>query len=163
MLGLIVAVAHNNVIGNKGSIPWRIKGEQRRFKELTTGNIVIMGRRSFQEIGHPLPNRKTILISNTFTYEDENCTTVGSLTEALKLAGDKTAYIAGGARLYEEALAYADKLYITRVELEVEGDTYFPAFNEDEFKLSSEEHIDGEIPYTYCIYDRISGGKNESR
>lgn len=157
MLSMIVAISRNYVIGNKGQIPWRIKGEQKRFKELTTGNTIIMGRRSFQEIGHPLPNRKTILISSTFSCEEENCTTVKSLREALELAKpqENEVYIAGGARVYEEALPYADRLYVTHIELDIEGDTYFPRFDLSEFKKVSEEKVEGEIPYTYTVYDRI--------
>ena len=78
MIGLIVAYTRNRVIGNKGQIPWRIKGEQRRFRELTTGNVVIMGRKSYEEIGRPLPNRFNIIVSRTEKYEDENLITVPS-------------------------------------------------------------------------------------
>ncbi len=87
MIALIAAYSKNHVIGNQGRIPWKIKGEQKRFKELTTGNIVIMGRRSYEEIGKPLPNRTTIVISKTQKYEGENCFTCESLAEALELSG----------------------------------------------------------------------------
>ena len=89
MIALIAAFAKNQVIGNKGYIPWKIKGEQKRFKELTTGNIVIMGRRSYEEIGKPLSNRTTIVVSNTKNFDGENCLTARSLAEAIKLAGNK--------------------------------------------------------------------------
>lgn len=154
MISIIVAMSKNNVIGNQGVIPWRIKGEQKRFKELTTGNTVIMGKRSFDEIGRPLPNRKTIVISSTVNYEYENCKTVGTLEEALKLAGDSQVFIAGGERLYKEALPLADLLYITEIELDVEGDTFFPEFNKDEYVLTQEEYFDEEIPYRYLTYER---------
>lgn len=154
MLGLIVAYAKNRVIGNKGMIPWRIKGEQLRFKELTTGNIVIMGRRSYEEIGHPLPNRETIVVSSTKNFDQEHCVTVKSLKEAIELVGDKTAYISGGARLYEEALPLVDKLYITEVELEPEGDTFFPEFDESLYEKTIDQHFDGEIPFTYVTYTK---------
>ena len=100
MIALIVAYAKNRVIGNGGCIPWKIEGEQRRFKELTTGNVVIMGRRSYEEIGRPLPDRMTIVISNTIKIEGENCITAKSLAEAIELAGDKDIYISGGSKLY---------------------------------------------------------------
>ncbi|MDE7063843.1 MAG: dihydrofolate reductase, partial [Lachnospiraceae bacterium] len=102
MTALIVAHAKNRVIGNKGQIPWRIKGEQKLFRELTTGNVVVMGRRSYEEIGRPLPNRYTIVVSNTQRYEADNCTTAGSLREAIEIAGDRDVYISGGAGLYRE-------------------------------------------------------------
>ena len=155
MISLIVAYAKNHVIGNKGSIPWRIKCEQKRFKELTTGNVVIMGRRSYEEIGHPLPNRLNIIVSNTKKFEDENLMTARSLEEAIKLAGDKDIYISGGARLYEEALPIVEKMYVTEIDKEIEGDTYFPDFDSDKFdKEIVEVHDDGEIPFTYVTYTR---------
>lgn len=79
MIGLIVARSRNNVIGKKGKIPWNIKGEQKQFKELTTGNVVVMGRKSFEEIGHPLPNRRNIIVSKSKKYIGENIITVSSL------------------------------------------------------------------------------------
>ena len=161
MIGLIVAYAKNRVIGNKGQIPWRIKGEQRRFRELTTGNVVIMGRRSYDEIGHPLPNRNTIVVSKTANYEAENCVTVGSLAEAIDLAKtkwpDMNIYLSGGAGIYREGLDLADKLFITEVELEPEGDTFFPEFDETKYDKTVDEAVEGEIPYTYVTYTK----KNE--
>lgn len=154
MIALIVAYAKNQVIGNMGCIPWKIKGEQKRFRELTTGNVVIMGRRSYEEIGRPLPNRTTIVVSSTKQFEGENCLTAKSLSEAIRLAGDRDTFISGGARLYEEALPLVEKMYITEVELDVEGDTFFPTFDEEEFVKEIDRHFDGEIPYTYVTYTR---------
>jgi dihydrofolate reductase len=155
MISLIVAYAKNHVIGNKGCIPWRIKGEQKRFKELTTGNVVIMGRRSYEEIGHPLPNRMNIIVSNTKRFEAENCMTASSLEEAIRLAGDREIFISGGARLYEEAMPLVEKMYVTEIECEIEGDTYFPDFDKEQFdKEIVERHDEGEIPYTYVTYTR---------
>ena len=154
MIALIVAFDKNQVIGNKGCIPWRIKGEQKRFKELTTGNVVIMGRKSYEEIGRPLPNRTTIVISGTKNFDAENCMTAKSVREAIELAGDRDIYISGGARVYEEALPFVEKMYITEIEAEVEGDTYFPAFDKEQFVKEIELQVDGEIPYTYVTYTR---------
>ena len=158
MIALIVAYAKNRVIGNKGQIPWRIKGEQRRFRELTTGNVVIMGRKSYEEIGHPLPNRFTVVVSNTASFEEENCTTATSLQEAIalaeKLQPGKNIYISGGAGLYKEGIALSEKLYITEVETEVEGDTFFPEFNADDYVKTVDERVEGEIPFTYVTYTR---------
>ena len=154
MIALIVAYAKNYVIGNKGCIPWKIKGEQRRFKELTTGNVVVMGRRSYEEIGKPLPNRITIVVSRTKEFRGENCYTAGSLQEAIALAGDRDVYISGGAGLYEEALPIVDKMFITEIDAEIDGDTYFPRFNENDFMKEVNERFEGEIPYTYVTYIR---------
>lgn len=155
MVGLIVAYSKNRVIGNKGQIPWRIKGEQKRFRELTTGNVVIMGRRSYEEIGHPLPNRYTIVVSNTQKFEADNCTTAGSLEEAIRIADkSKNIYISGGAGLYKEAIDIVDKMFITEIDAVVEGDTYFPEFNTEDFEKEVECHADGELPYDYVTYTR---------
>lgn len=154
MIALIVAYSKNRVIGNKGQIPWRIKGEQKRFKEFTTGNVVIMGRKSYEEIGHPLPNRDTIVVSNTQKFEAENCKTVGSLAEAIKLAGDRNIYISGGAGLYREAIDIVDKMYITEIDAVIEGDTYFPEFDKSLFDRQVDLHVDGELPYDYVTYTR---------
>lgn len=154
MIALIVAFAKDQVIGNKGCIPWKIKGEQKRFKKLTTGNVVIMGRRSYEEIGKPLPNRTTIVISSTQNYDGENCMTAKSVAEAIEMAGERDIYISGGARVYEEALPLVEKMYITEVDLEVEGDTYFPPFDKEQFIKEIDERFEGEIPYTYVTYTR---------
>lgn len=154
MISLIVAYANNQVIGNKGCIPWKIKGEQKRFREITTGNVVIMGRRSYEEIGRPLPNRTTIVVSNTKDFNGDNCFTAKSLDEAIKMAGDRDIYISGGARLYEEALPIVEKMYITEIDCDIEGDTYFPAFDKEQFVKEIDEVVDGKIPYTYVTYTK---------
>lgn len=155
MVSIIVAITKNRVIGNEGKIPWRIKGEQKRFRELTTGNVLIMGRKSYEEIGHPLPNRKTILISNTIKVEEENCTTVGSFDEAMEKLRDYDGeiFVAGGARVYDEAIKIADRVYLTVIDMEIEGDRFFPEYEKD-FTCTYEQRVDGEIPYTYYTYDR---------
>ena len=157
MIGLIVARSKNNVIGKGGEIPWRIKGEQKQFKELTTGNVVVMGRRSYEEIGHPLPNRTTIVVSRTKQFEGEGVRTAGSVREAIEIAGDKDVFIAGGYGLYKEALPFVDVMYITEVDLVIEdGDVYFPKFNEEEFEKTIGETLGDDIHYTRTVYRRKS-------
>lgn len=130
MIGLIVARSKNNVIGKNGNIPWKIKGEQKQFRELTTGNVVIMGRKSYEEIGHPLPNRMNIVVSTTTEYQGDNLVSVKSLEDALLLAKGRDVYISGGYGLFKEALQIVDKMYITEVDLNIEdGDTFFPEFD----------------------------------
>lgn len=154
MIGLIVAHAKNRVIGYEGRIPWKIKGEQQRFKELTTGNVVIMGRRSYEEIGHPLPGRTTIVVSTTKVFHSDHCMTASSLSEAILMAGNNNIFICGGTSLYKEALSFVDKMYITEIDLDIEGDTYFPDFDEALFEKEINKHINNEIPYTYITYVR---------
>lgn len=156
MIALIVAYSQNRIIGNQGVIPWKIKGEQKRFKELTTGNVVVMGRRSYEEIGKPLPNRMTIVVSRTRKFEGENCYTVSSLKDAIELAGEKDVYISGGAKLYEEAIPIVKKMYVTEIEKVIDGDTYFPDFDENSFIKEINERIETDIPYSYVTYTRKS-------
>ena len=169
MIGLIVARSKNNVIGKNGQIPWRIKGEQKQFKQLTTGNVVVMGRKSYEEIGHPLPNRLNIIVSRTAKFEGENLLTASSVQEAIAMAGDEEArrragfvakgevnvYISGGYGLYKEALPLVNKMYITEVDTTVEdGDVFFPEFDADEFDVKVGETDGDEIKFTRTIYVR---------
>lgn len=155
MIGLIVARSKNNVIGKNGEIPWKIKGEQKQFRELTTGNVVIMGRKSYEEIGHPLPNRRNIIVSRTKKFEGDNLETVSSLQEAIAAAGDADIYVAGGYGLFKEALPLVDKMYITEVDMIVEdGDVFFPEFDTDEFDVSIGEVGGDDIKFTRVVYTR---------
>lgn len=172
MIALIVARSRNNVIGKGGRIPWQIEGEQKQFKELTSGNIVIMGRRTYEEIGHPLPDRLTLVVSKSRKFTGQNLMTAGSVKEALEVAGscdlaglDQTGkkidfsgrdiFIAGGYGIYKEALPYADKMYITEVELEIEGgDSFFPDFDKAAFEMTEGESGGKEIKYKRTIYKR---------
>ena len=161
MIALIVARSKNNVIGKNGRIPWQIPGEQKQFKELTTGNIVIMGRKSFEEIGHPLPNRKTIVISNTKKFEGSELATAASVKDALDLAAkgfarpDQNIYIAGGYGVYKEALSFVEAMYITEVDLFIEnGDTFFPDFDIKDFAMTRGKEEGDEIKFTRTVYVR---------
>ena len=151
MLALIAAVAANGVIGRDGRIPWQIPGEQKRFRALTTGNTVIMGRRTYEEIGRPLPGRDTIVVSTTATFEGASCRTARSLPEALRMVTRGDAYVCGGAGLYGEALPLADVLYLTELTEAYEGDTLFPAFDPAPF-LRTVEEVTPE--YAYVTYTR---------
>lgn len=159
MTGLIVARSINNVIGKNGVIPWKIEGEQKQFKELTTGNVVIMGRKTYEEIGRPLPNRKTIVISKSKTFEGENLSTEPSVKDAVilarKLYGNLNIFIAGGYEVYKEALPLVDVMYITEVRLVIEdGDVFFPDFDINDFEVKTGETSGDKIKYTRMIYTR---------
>lgn len=130
MIALIAAVARNGVIGAGGRIPWDIPEDRKHFKELTMGHVLVMGRRTFEEIGRPLPGRLNIVVSKTLAAECDGLLYAASLDDAIRLAGEvapgKTVFISGGGQLYEAALQLADVLYLTEIDAEISGDTYFP-------------------------------------
>ena len=147
MIGLIVARSKNNVIGKDGKIPWNIKGEQKQFKELTTNNTIIMGRKTYEDIGRPLPNRKNIVVSRTTNFKE--VITVDSLEKAISLA-EGNIYIIGGYNLFKEAIPLVDVMYITEVNLVIEnGDVMFPEFNEDDFTITVGEETKDYKRYIY--------------
>lgn len=123
MINIIAAVSRNNVIGINNSIPWKIKEDMQMFKKLTTNNTIIMGRKTFESIGKPLPNRKNIIISSN---KINDVITYSSLREAINNCKNEEIFLIGGSKIYEEGMNYADKLYITLVNKSINGDTYFP-------------------------------------
>ncbi len=154
MIAIIVAYANENIIGNKGRIPWDIPEDKKHFRKLTTGNIVVMGRKSFEEIGRPLPERTVYVVSSTKKFEMDGVHTVSSVGEALEMAGERDVFISGGESIYRECIDIADKIYATEIELEVEGDTKFPDFDKSRFTRNVDAVIDGEIPYKFVTYTR---------
>lgn len=160
---LISACAKNRVIGFNGSIPWNIPGEQNRFKKLTTGNVVIMGRKTFSEIysklKKPLPGRINIIVSSTEDYSKIGCPTFDSLRKALNFAQkeypDKDIYVSGGQALYSEAIEDAEKLFLTEIDLDVKGDVFFPEFDETDYVKTVEEEFTEPVSYRYVTYSKI--------
>jgi dihydrofolate reductase len=127
---LVVAVARNGVIGHTNGLPWRLPGDLAFFKRLTMGHPVIMGRRTYESIGKPLPGRHNIVLTRSPGFEAAGCTVVDSLEAAYLSAGAvDEVFVIGGAQLYATAFAGADRIYLTEVESEIEGDTYFPPFD----------------------------------
>ncbi|MCH5162948.1 MAG: dihydrofolate reductase [Clostridiales bacterium] len=155
MIGLIVARSKNNVIGKGGRLPWKIDGEQEQFKDLTTGNAVVFGRKTYEEIGHPLPDRMNIVVSTSSVYCGKNLTTVRSLREAINAAKGADVFICGGYMLYKEAIPLVDKMYITEIDLEIkDGDVFFPEFDKNDFLLAVGETAGGDVKYTRTVYTR---------
>jgi dihydrofolate reductase len=127
---LVVAMSRNRVIGRGNRLPWRLPADLAYFKRVTLGHPVIMGRRTWESIGRPLPGRKNIVVTRDRGYEARGAVVVGSLEEAWQAAGEADeACVIGGTSLFEEALPVADRIHLTEVEAEVEGDTWFPAFD----------------------------------
>ncbi len=159
MVSIIVAIAQNGTIGDKNSLLWHIKEDMRFFRTTTSGHAVIMGRKTFESLGSkPLPKRTNIVITRaerTF----EGALTAHSLEEAVRMAkDDEEIFIIGGAQIYAEALKIADRMYITLVERDYEGDTSFPAINYDEWQLVHSERMErGEefdAPFAFNLYER---------
>ena len=150
---LIAAMAKNRVIGRGNAIPWHIPGEQQRFKALTMGHTLIMGRKTFESIGRPLPGRKSITITRNSGYRAAGCSVAPSLTAAIALCPDtETVFIAGGGEVYREALPLAEAIYLTVLDREVEGDILFPEFDPRQFSRISEERVESPEPYTFTIF-----------
>ena len=159
MVSIIVAIAQNGTIGDKNSLLWHIKEDMRFFRTTTSGHAVIMGRKTFESLGSkPLPKRKNIVITRA-ERDFEGAFTAHSLEEAIAMAeGDEEIFIIGGAQIYAEALSVADRMYITRVERDYEGDTSFPEIDYSKWQLVSEERYErGEefdAPFAFLCYDR---------
>ena len=154
MINVIVAHDLNGIIGKDGKIPWNIRGEQKQFKQLTTNNIIIMGRKTYEDIGHPLPNRENIVISKTLI--DNRVKHYSSLKKAISIClatSDKDIYIIGGGRLYREVQEKGipiDNYYITVINMEVkDGDTKFPNFDKSMYDVEITEKNDKFTRYRY--------------
>ncbi|HCC55199.1 MAG TPA: dihydrofolate reductase [Desulfobulbaceae bacterium] len=152
---LIAAMAKNRVIGRDNAIPWHIPGEQQRFKALTMGHTLIMGRKTFESIGRALPGRKTIIVSRNPEYRAAGCLVAQSLTAALALCAEtETIFLAGGGEIYRQGLELAQAIYLTVLDREVEGEVFFPEFDPRQFRKISAERVNGPEAYTFSIYQR---------
>jgi len=142
MISIIVAASTNNVIGVGGELPWKISDDLKRFKALTLGKPVVMGRLTWESIGRPLPGRQNIVITRQSDFGADGCDVVASPAAALTIAGDaQEIMIIGGSQIYEMFLAKADCLYVTRVRTTIDGDAFFPAISEADWDLvGSESH-----------------------
>lgn len=155
LISIIAAVAKNGVIGAGGQMPWKIPGEQKRFRDLTLGQTVVMGRRTFEEIGKPLPGRHTVILSRTREFDWPGCTTLSSWEQVWeKFADKKELFIAGGAALYRDTIPLAHRLYLTVIEREYQGDVFFPDWKKKDFKQVYSHRVEGKVPYTYYTYVR---------
>ncbi|MEG0450859.1 MAG: type 3 dihydrofolate reductase [Lysinibacillus sp.] len=157
MISLIVAHDENKVIGYENGMPWHLPGDLKYFKEQTMSKPIIMGRKTFESIGRPLPGRRNIVITRNEQYTADGIETVKSLDEALQLAGDvEEIMIIGGEQIFRLAMDIADRLYITKINHTFKGDTFFPSYEENFKEVSSQAEIStpGGYSFQYCIYDR---------
>ena len=142
IISSIVAVAKNRVIGSDNDIPWRLSTDLKYFKKQTSGHHIIMGRKSFLSIGKPLPNRTNVIVTRDPYFIASNCIVVHSIPEALEIAernGEEEAFITGGGMIYEQTMDIVDRLYVTEVDAEPEGDVHFPEIDYSQWKLISED------------------------
>lgn len=155
MITLIAAMGKNREIGFKGKLPWDLPSELNHFRETTRGCPVIMGRRTHESIGRPLPGRKNIIITRDPSYSAEGCVTVGTIEDALAAAkdGDKEIFVIGGTEIFKLAFPYAQKMILTFVDASPEADTYFPEFDESEWReiKRSLHQKDSENPHDFTI------------
>ncbi len=157
LISLIVAMASNRVIGDQGDIPWKISGEQKMFKEITLGHVVIMGRKTYESLARPLPGRTNIVVTRQTDYQAPGCIIAQDLDGAIKScpADESEAFIIGGGQLYHEALSLAGRIYLTVIPRQVPGDTVFPEIPETEFEITKSEFMNGVEPYHFYIYERV--------
>jgi dihydrofolate reductase len=142
------------VIGAEGKLPWHIPEDLQRFKALTTGHTIIMGRKTFESIGRPLPKRTNIVVTRDSQWQAEGVAVAPSIEAALQKALGDEAFIIGGGEIYEQTVDQADRLYLTLVDGAYEGDAFFPDFDAAAFTEVSREQYDGPPPYAFVTYDR---------
>lgn len=162
MLSIVVAKAKNNIIGKDNKLLWHLSDDLKRFRALTEGHTIIMGRKTFESLGRVLPNRKHIVFSNNpdFKVNDENVEVVHSLLQIQEyIESEEEAFVIGGAMMYNFLMPYVSKMYVTEIEKEFEGDAFFPRIDDKKWKEISREKgpEDGEnnFEYNYVIYEKI--------
>ena len=158
ILSLVVAADKNNVIGGGNTLLWNLPADMKHFRTLTEGHPIIMGRKTYESIGRPLPKRQNIVITRQSDLQIEGCDVVDSLDDALALVQETDeAFIIGGGQIYAQALDHVDRIYLTRVDSEFEGDVTFPELSDEWKEMSRDEHpADAENPhaYTFLVYER---------
>lgn len=160
ILSAIAAMAKNRVIGAAGDLPWRIPEDFKFFKEKTSGHMMIMGRKTFESLGGPLPNRLHVVITRQKDYRPEGAIVFHTVKEAVDYCrahtekwGDEV-FIAGGGEIYKEMLPITDRIYLTEIQKDFPGDAKFPEFSKSEFKETERRHRDQPVPFDFVTYER---------
>ena len=157
MLSAIVAMAANRCIGRDNTLPWRLPADLKHFKQLTLGHTLIMGRKTYESIGRPLPGRTTLVVTHQPRWAAEGVQVAHSLEQALERSPGDEVFIAGGAQLYAQALPRVRRLYLTLVQRPYEGDTFFPPLDLSGWRLTAEQPhaaTPTEPPFTFLTYER---------
>ena len=162
MLSIIVAKAKNNIIGKDNKLLWHIPEDLKRFKDLTTGHVIIMGRKTFESLGKILPERKHIVFSQNpdFKVSDENVEVVNSMLQIQEyIENEQENFVIGGAMIYNLLMPYVKKMYVTEIDKDFEGDTFFPKINEETWKEVSREkgtpEAESGLQYSFAVYERV--------
>ncbi len=161
MVTIIAAIAENNALGKDNQLIWYLPADLKRFKITTLNHVVIMGRKTFESLGKPLPNRTNIIITRDKNYKAESCVVVNSLTEALKVAikEDEDPFILGGAEIYKQAIPFTDRLDVTFVHHKFEADVFFPEIDRKIWKETSREDFKADdknkYDYSFVTFERI--------
>lgn len=161
---LVAAMAQNRAIGLAGAMPWHLPRELKHFKETTMGRPIVMGRKTWESIGRVLPGRQNIVVTGNTAYRADGCDVVHSLEDAARVARGDEIMIIGGGRIYADALPFADRMILTRVDCEPEADTWFPEWDEEEWTEtnSRRESADDANPYRYRVVElRRRGGTTD--
>ncbi|MEE2819658.1 MAG: dihydrofolate reductase [Planctomycetota bacterium] len=137
---LVVAITENNVIGLDGDMPWHLPADLKHFKDLTSGHAVLMGRKTYDSIGKPLPNRLNLVITRSSEFKADGVTVVRSVDEAIAIAKDTQLFVIGGSEIYALAMEYVKVMHVTRIHASIEGDTFFPTLNASDWNLLSTEN-----------------------
>jgi dihydrofolate reductase len=165
MIIQIAAASENNVLGKDNKIVWHLPDDYKRFKAITTGHYIILGRKTYESLGKPLPNRPHIIVTRKKGYKIEGCQTANSIEEAIKLAPkNENVFVIGGGEIYQQALHLTDKIELTRVHATIEGDTFFPEIRNDEWQLIKEEYHPKDekhaLDFTYQTFIRKNSTTN---
>ena len=160
MISIVVAASENHVIGARGELPWRLPDDLKRFKAVTIGKPIVMGRKTWDSIGRPLPGRQNIVITRQTDFAANGCEVVSAVDEALAVAGDAAEImVIGGSQIYDLLLPRAKRLYLTRVHAELEGDAFFPEISDTEWRLVGEEQHPAdernEHAFSFRVYERV--------
>lgn len=161
MVTIIAAIAENNALGKDNQLIWHLPADLKRFKKTTLNHVVIMGRKTFESLGKPLPNRTNILITRDKNYKAEGCVVVNSLKEALETAAkeDENPFILGGAEIYKQALPFTDKLDVTFVHHQFDANVFFPEIDKTIWKETSREDFksdeNNKYDYSFVTFERI--------
>lgn len=150
---IIAAMDKNRLIGVDNTLPWRLSADLQNFKRLTSGNAIIMGRKTWDSLGRPLPNRKNIVITRDKNFKAEGAVIVHSIEEASKAAADMDSYIIGGGQIYSIALDMADEMILTHVNTELTGDAWFPEYDENQWTVVESEDFpsDEKNEYSFSV------------